>query len=503
MQRKGYIKLLSLLGAAVVTALGLATAAYADEPIKTVSVTVTSSVESDSDGGSVSAAANSSKYKVVSCDFDHAKSSWKAGETPKVNIELEAEEGYYFNSITGSKASIKNAEFLFAKKGSEKSSLTLVVKLKPVKGTLGDVEDAYWEDTPLGKAKWSGVEHANAYEVKLFCNDHMVYHVEKTASTKYDFFPRMTEKGEYYYKVRAIARTESEAKYLKAGDWTESGNQEITLRDAQLAESQTYSGGATGGSPSGTPGGNPSGPSGGGPSGPSGTPGGHPSGTPGGNPSGTPGGNPSGTPGGNPSGTPGGNPSGPPGGNPSGPPGSNPSGTPGTNLSGTSGGNPMGNSGSGPGESSRNTGSPMAGPAGWQQDKNGWWYENADHTYPVNCWKLINDKWYLFNQDGYMLTGWQKKNDRQYYLTSNGDMVTGWLEYNRTWYYLDSELGMLTGGWYQLDGDWYYMNPDGSMATGWIRYKNNWYYLDPADGRMVRDRTVGSYYVNADGIWVP
>lgn len=422
MQRTVYVKLLlCLLGTAALTVLGPAKAAYADEAIKTVSVTVTSSVEADSDGGSVSGAANSSKYKVVSCDFDNPKSSWKAGETPKVNIGLEAEEGYYFNSITGSRASIRNADFLYARKGSGNRSLTLVVKLKPVKGTLGAVEDAYWEDAPLGKAKWSKVDHADAYEVKLFCNDHMVYRVEKTTSAKYDFYSRMTEKGTYYFKVRAIARTESEADYLKAGDWAESDSQEITLRDAQMAESHTPSGGAAGGS---SPGGS------------------HSAG-------------------------------------------------------------PSGNAGSGPGESSKNLGGPEARPAGWQQDKNGWWYENADHTYPVNCWQMINGKWYLFNMDGYMLTGWQKKNDRQYYLTSNGDMVAGWLQYNRTWYYLDPDLGMITGGWQQVDGDWYYMNPDGSMATGWIYYKENWYYLDPADGRMVRGRTVESYYVNADGIWVP
>lgn len=417
MQRKRYVKLLCLLGIAAVMAFGLSMVSYADEAIKSVSVTVTSAVEADSDSGTVSAEANSSKYRVVSCEFDNPKSSWKAGETPKVNIELAAEEGYYFNSITGSKASIRNAVFSYAKKGADKYSLTLVVKLKPVKGTLGTVEDAYWEEAPLGKAKWSKVEHAGAYEVKLFCNDRMVYRVEKTASLKYDFFSRMTEKGEYYFKVRAIAKSESESEYLKAGDWAESDNQEITLRDAQSAENHTSSNGASDGSPSG--------------------------------------------------------------------------------------GNPAGNTGSGRGESSRNPGGPEAGPAGWQQDKNGWWYKNADQTYPVNCWQLINGKWYLFNMEGYMLTGWQKKNGRQYYLTSNGDMVSGWLQYDRTWYYLDPEMGMVTGGWNQVGGDWYYMNPDGSMATGWIRYKDNWYYLDPADGRMVKDRTVQSYYVNADGIWVP
>ena len=321
---------------------------------------------------------------------------------------LEAEEGYYFNSINAGKATVKGAVYSSAKKGTDNHSLILSVKLKGVKGTLGTVESAYWESTPLGKARWSKVENAPAYEVKLYCGDRMVYRVEKTSSTNYDFFSHMTTRGDYYFKVRAVAKTESEADYLKAGEWTESDNQEITKRYAEAGETRKSSGnGSSGGS------------SGSGSQGP----------------------------------------------------------------------------GQGDGPGSQNP--------GWEQDRNGWWYRNADGTYPVNSWQLINDKWYLFDMGGYMLTGWQTKNGREYYLTTNGDMVTGWFQYNRVWYYLDPQVGKVSGGWLQQGDDWYYMNPDGSMAVGWIRYKDNWYYLDPDSGRMVKDRVVEKYYINPDGIWIP
>ena len=223
-----------------------------------------------------------------------------------------------------------------------------------MKGTLGTVESAYWESTPLGKARWSKVENAPAYEVKLYCGDRMVYRVEKTSSTNYDFFSHMTTRGDYYFKVRAVAKTESEADYLKAGEWTESDNQEITKRDAEAAETRKSSGnGSSGGS------------SGSGSQGP----------------------------------------------------------------------------GQGDGPGSQNP--------GWEQDRNGWWYRNADGTYPVNSWQLINDKWYLFDMGGYMLTGWQTKNGREYYLTTNGDMVTGWFQYNRVWYYLDPHPGSVFRSWIQ------------------------------------------------------
>lgn len=42
--------------------------------------------------------------------------------------------------------------------------------------------------------------------------------------------------------------------------------------------------------------------------------------------------------------------------------------------------------------------------AGWKQDKNGWWYQNSDGTYPINEWKEIEGKQYYFGSDGYMLS---------------------------------------------------------------------------------------------------
>lgn len=41
---------------------------------------------------------------------------------------------------------------------------------------------------------------------------------------------------------------------------------------------------------------------------------------------------------------------------------------------------------------------------GWQQDRTGWWYQNADGSYPKSTWQLINGKYYYFNERGYMLS---------------------------------------------------------------------------------------------------
>ena len=62
---------------------------------------------------------------------------------------------------------------------------------------------------------------------------------------------------------------------------------------------------------------------------------------------------------------------------------------------------------------------------GWIKDDKGWWYRNADGSYPKECWKCIDGKWYYFGADGYMLSdAWVKHTDGYwYYLGKDGAMV--------------------------------------------------------------------------------
>ena len=44
-----------------------------------------------------------------------------------------------------------------------------------------------------------------------------------------------------------------------------------------------------------------------------------------------------------------------------------------------------------------------AQPAGWVQDGTGWWYREADGSFPKSEWKLINNLWYYFKNNGYAM----------------------------------------------------------------------------------------------------
>lgn len=75
------------------------------------------------------------------------------------------------------------------------------------------------------------------------------------------------------------------------------------------------------------------------------------------------------------------------------------------------------------GNSSGGPGDPNAA-ARWVQNEKGWWYQNADQSYPASCWQQIGGKWYNFNEYGYMRTGWILWNDVWYYCGADGAMLT-------------------------------------------------------------------------------
>ena len=185
---------------------------------------------------------------------------------------------------------------------------------------------------------------------------------------------------------------------------------------------------------------------------------------------------------------------------------------------------------------------------GWNRNNTGWWWENADGSYPANAWKQVGGTWYYFDGSGYMVTGWQKINGTWYYMDNSGAMLTGWQQINGTWYYMydsgamasDTYIGSYyvdasgawitdnsatassrsgwikdnTGWWYRhedgsytrngwekIDKQWYYFNASGYMHTGWLKSGKYWYYLQPS-GAMAKNMYIGDNYVDMSGKWL-
>ena len=58
--------------------------------------------------------------------------------------------------------------------------------------------------------------------------------------------------------------------------------------------------------------------------------------------------------------------------------------------------------------------------AGWHEDTNGKWYQNADGTYFANGFQDIDGVTYSFDENGYIQTGWVTKGVKDYYFNDEG-----------------------------------------------------------------------------------
>jgi len=101
----------------------------------------------------------------------------------------------------------------------------------------------------------------------------------------------------------------------------------------------------------------------------------------------------------------------------------------------------------------------------WQQDGYGWWYLNADGSYPVDSWLSDGGSWYYFGSDGYMATGWVFDGEAWYYMNPSGAMETGWLKIGGYWYYFDAS-GVMATGTQAIDGVTYEFAASGEWLGG-------------------------------------
>ena len=133
----------------------------------------------------------------------------------------------------------------------------------------------------------------------------------------------------------------------------------------------------------------------------------------------------------------------------------------------------------------------------WKKNNTGWWYENADGSYPKDEWKKINGSWYYFGNNGYMLESQWIGN---YYVGSNGAMLVNTttpdgykVDENGKW--IEERQAM----WKKNDTGWWYENADGSYPKDeWKKINGSWYYFGNY-GYMLESQWIGNYYVGSNG----
>ena len=186
------------------------------------------------------------KYDIVSAKWSSSKADVKVGGTYTLKVTLKTLNDYRFSSssYTSSKVRVKNGTFVSASRTSS-DRLVVTVKTKPTKGDLDAPGEAYWiseksGSSDLGIAKWEAVEDAS-YEAYLYRGNKVVYKSGELHVSNYDFFPYMTSKGTYTFKVRSLPSNDEMSKYASKSEWTLSDEVYIDEEDAERAVKEKIS----------------------------------------------------------------------------------------------------------------------------------------------------------------------------------------------------------------------------------------------------------------------
>lgn len=136
--------------------------------------------------------------------------------------------------------------------------------------------------------------------------------------------------------------------------------------------------------------------------------------------------------------------------------------------------------------------------AGWVRNSTGWWWRDADGSWPANSWRQIDGVWYWFDAQGYAkASGWEKIDGKWYLFDHNCHMLTGWQQYDGSWYLLGEDGDMQTG-WELVDGKWYWLDASGEMAASECKLVDGKWYAFDASGAMLE----GSAAIDESGALV-
>jgi glucan-binding YG repeat protein len=192
---------------------------------------------------------NNDKYQVNEVEWITSDSKeMTIGYEPKMRVTLyasDSDEYAFKGGYQSSNINVKGGTYVSASR-SGSDTLYVTFKFKPIKGTYESPEEAYWRDNnSYGNARWSSVDNSSdAYDVTLYRGSSAVHKVQGLKATTFNFYPYMTKKGTYSFKVRTVPYTESEKKYGKASEWIESD--EIYLPEEKVSDGSGQ--GAEGGS---------------------------------------------------------------------------------------------------------------------------------------------------------------------------------------------------------------------------------------------------------------
>lgn len=142
---------------------------------------------------------------------------------------------------------------------------------------------------------------------------------------------------------------------------------------------------------------------------------------------------------------------------------------------------------------------PKAKTGKWVISAKGYRYRYSNGKYAKSAWLKINGEIYYFMSNGYLKTGLAKYNGKRYFFESDGTLATGWQKIGTKKYYFSPKTGAAATGKVKIASKYYYFSSTGVMQTGWKKIGKYYYYFQ-SNGSMAVNKTIGKYYVNANGV---
>lgn len=397
-------KVYRMLGTALVTAICLAGpwagTALADEDSERIT-SIHLNIESDITAGSydcdVDVDTDDDEYSVGGAEITNGDGEWGGGETPRLEIVLYAEDGYYFGGSGKSMFSFSgsDADYVSSRREDDNTTLIVIVDLEELDGEDLEIGDAWW-DGSYGTAAWEEVSGASYYQIRLYRDGSSIASADRIYDNSYEFDSKITKSGDYYFEVRAVGSGSAKGDWERSNTWEvdEDDAEELSSRDYyssgskysdkdedddeddsyndKLADSSDDSDSKTNvyaSDQSDT-------------TGPGAESSGRTSSA------------------------------------------SSSSRTSSASSSGTSSGSSSDQdktrvTSASYSRSSVNTEDENE----WKRDDSGWWFRFSDGSYPFNCWQMIDGKWYFFDGNGYLKYGWISSSEKWYYCGDDGAMV--------------------------------------------------------------------------------
>lgn len=241
----------AFMTAVVLAAVPMTALAATGTSISSVSLYISSEIEAGESGGDVTVTSSSSKFSINDTEVtNEPDGEWKNGNKPKLNVTLEAEDDYYFDSgFSKSSVSLSGSDGTVSSVSRSSSKLIVYITLDALEDDENDhelaVSNLEW-DEGNGTASWDECEDANKYEVRLYRGSNAVTSVLTTTYTSYDFSSYITNSGDYSFKVRGVYNSSNK------GSWEESDSWYVSSNEAEEISSASSSGVSGPGSSTGT-----------------------------------------------------------------------------------------------------------------------------------------------------------------------------------------------------------------------------------------------------------